>query len=101
MDDRLPLLCSREPASPCALLQSEAGRRPNEERNPKVNSPYYHPVVALSVHKARHNELAQTARNFRIAAEMNSKPNVVERFFVKRREGKVTWIETVMVHRSA
>ena len=66
-----------------------------------MNSPYYHPTVAMTVHKARHAELEQTARNFRIAAEMQSKPNVVERFFIKRREGKVTWIETVLVHRSA
>lgn len=66
-----------------------------------MNSPYYHPVVAMAVHNARQAELEQTARNFRVARELRATPNVVERFFVKRREGKVTWIETVLVHRSA
>lgn len=63
-------------------------------------SPLFHPTIALTVHNQRQAELEKEARGFRIAASL-SKPNRVERYFIKRREGKVTWIETVMVHRSA
>jgi hypothetical protein len=59
-----------------------------------------HPYIAMTLHKQRQSELERDARNSRLAASL-PKPNVVERYFIKRREGKVTWIETVMVHRSA
>ena len=62
--------------------------------------PLLHPSLAATYYKQRQSELEQEARNFRIAADKPS-PNRVERFFIKRREGKVTWIETVMVQRSA
>jgi hypothetical protein len=62
--------------------------------------PMMHPSLAATYHKQRQSELEKEARNFRIAASQSS-PNKVERFFIKRREGKVTWIETVMVQRSA
>jgi hypothetical protein len=54
----------------------------------------------MTLHKQRQSELERDARNSRLGASL-PKPNVVERYFIKRREGKVTWIETVMVHRSA
>ncbi len=62
--------------------------------------PLMHPSLAMTYAKQRQQELEKEARSFRIAARESS-PNKVERFFIKRREGKVTWIETVMVQRSA
>ncbi len=52
------------------------------------------------IHQLRQEQLAREAANARIAASLNT-PNRVERFFIKRHEGKVTWIDTVLVHRSA
>ena len=63
-------------------------------------TPLTHPYIALTLHNQRQSELERDARNSRLGASL-PKPNVVERYFIKRREGKVTWIETVMVHRSA
>jgi hypothetical protein len=48
----------------------------------------------------RARELAAEAHGHRVAAALAG-PNKLEKFFIKRREGKVTWIETVMVQRSA
>jgi len=62
--------------------------------------PLLHPALAAQLHQTRQRELEREAQSFR-AARAESKPNRVERYFVKRREGKVTWIETVLVHRSA
>jgi hypothetical protein len=59
-----------------------------------------HPSLASTYATQRQKELEAEARNFRIAARESS-PNKIERFFIKRREGKVTWIETVLVQRSA
>jgi hypothetical protein len=59
-----------------------------------------HPYITMTIHNQRQTELEREARNSRLAASL-PKPNVVERYFIKRREGKVTWIETVLVHRSA
>ena len=62
--------------------------------------PLMHPALAEQLHKSRQAELEREAASFR-AARAESKPNRVERYFIKRREGKITWIETVLVHRSA
>lgn len=62
--------------------------------------PMMHPSLAATYAKQRQSELETEARRFHVAAGL-SNPNKVERFFIKRREGKVTWIETVMVQRSA
>ncbi len=62
--------------------------------------PLLHPGIAGQLAEQRSKEMAAEARSHRIAASLSS-PNKVERFFIKRREGKVTWIETVMVQRSA
>ncbi len=62
--------------------------------------PLLHPALASQLHSRRQAELEREAANFRAAASLST-PNRVERFFIKRREGKVTWIETVMVQRSA
>ena len=59
-----------------------------------------HPALAAQVHERRQLELEREARNSREARALST-PNRVERYFVKRREGKVTWIETVLVLRSA
>ena len=61
--------------------------------------PLMHPSLAKTIHDRRAYELEAEATNYRSTAGRN--PNRVERFFIKRREGKVTWIETVMVQRSA
>lgn len=63
-------------------------------------SPLLHPAIASQLYERRHVELVREADANRAAAEL-ARPNRVDRFFVKRREGKVTWIETVLVHRSA
>jgi hypothetical protein len=63
-------------------------------------SPLWHPEIISIVHKQRSAELAREAANARLAASLAPR-NRVERFFIKRREGKVTWIDTVLVHRSA
>lgn len=60
--------------------------------------PLMHPSLARTYCDRRQVELEAEARNLRIAA---NRPNKVERFFIKRREGKVTWIETVLVRRCA
>lgn len=62
--------------------------------------PLMHPALAAQLHQTRQRELEREAQGFR-ASRLESKPNRVERYFVKRREGKVTWIDTVLVHRSA
>ncbi len=62
--------------------------------------PLLHPMLANSVYKQRQAEFIREAAGFRAAAALKS-PNKVERFFIKRREGKVTWIDTVLVQRSA
>ncbi len=62
--------------------------------------PLMHPALAAQLHERRQLELEREAAGFR-AARAESKPNRVERYFIKRREGKVTWIDTVLVHRSA
>lgn len=59
-----------------------------------------HPSLTSAYHKQRQGELEKEARNYRLAASLST-PNRVERFFLKRREGKVTRIETVLVQRSA
>ena len=61
--------------------------------------PLMHPSLAKRIHEQRASELQAEAANFRATAGSN--PNRVERFFIKRREGKVTWIDTVLVQRSA
>jgi len=61
---------------------------------------HLHPALAAQLHETRQRELEREASAYR-ATRFESKPNRVERYFVKRREGKVTWIETVLVHRSA
>ncbi|MBE0611333.1 MAG: hypothetical protein IH609_18270 [Dehalococcoidia bacterium] len=63
-------------------------------------SSFSHPEIVTIVYKQRAAELAREAANARLAASLNT-PNRVERFFIKRHEGKVTWIDTVLVHRSA
>lgn len=62
--------------------------------------PLLHPSIAMNFAEQRARELAAEAHGYRVAAAL-AKPNKLERFFIKRREGKVTWIETVMVQRSA
>lgn len=62
--------------------------------------PMLHPHLASTYATQRQAELQKEAANFRLAASKPS-PNRIERFFIKRREGKVTWIETVLVQRSA
>ena len=62
--------------------------------------PLLHPGVAKTLHEARASELQREAAHQRLAASQTS-PNRVERFFIKRREGKITWIDTVLVQRSA
>ncbi|MGE3073147.1 MAG: hypothetical protein AB7N24_03565 [Dehalococcoidia bacterium] len=62
--------------------------------------PLLHPAIASQLAEQRAKEMAREAHGYRAAASISS-PNKVERFFIKRREGKVTWIETVMVQRSA
>lgn len=62
-------------------------------------SPLMHPAVAGPIYKRRHVELEREAAGFRAAHEAGS-PNRIERFLVKRREGKITRIESVLVHRS-
>ena len=62
--------------------------------------PLLHPSLAKTYADQRQRELEKEAAGFR-AARTASTPNRVERFFIKRREGKVTWIETVLVQRSA
>ena len=59
-----------------------------------------HPTLAATVYKQRQAELESFAASQRAARETRTS-NIVDRFFVKRREGKVTWIDTVLVHRSA
>ena len=62
--------------------------------------PLLHPALAAQLHERRQLELEREAQSFR-ASRPESKPNRGERYFIKRREGKVTWIDTVLVHRSA
>ncbi|MGE0599636.1 MAG: hypothetical protein AB7J35_05650 [Dehalococcoidia bacterium] len=62
--------------------------------------PLLHPALASQLAAQRSKEMAAEAHGHRVAASIST-PNKVERFFIKRREGKVTWIETVMVQRSA
>jgi hypothetical protein len=62
--------------------------------------PMLHPHLASTYAKQRQAELQKEAAGFRAAAGVST-PNRVERFFIKRREGKVTWIDTVLVQRSA
>jgi hypothetical protein len=62
--------------------------------------PLMHPALAAQLHQQRQAELEREAMNQRAAREF-ARPNRVERYFIKRREGNVTRIETVMVHRSA
>ena len=62
--------------------------------------PMMHPHLASTYAKQCQAEFEKEARNFHLAASKPS-PNRIERFFIKRREGKVTWIETVLVQRSA
>ena len=62
--------------------------------------PLLHPGLAKTLYDARANELQREAAHQRMAASESS-PNRIERFFIKRREGKVTWIDTVLVQRSA
>ena len=62
--------------------------------------PLLHPSLAKTLHEARATELQREAANRRMAGSQTS-PNRIERFFIKRREGKVTWIDTVLVQRSA
>ena len=71
------------------------------EENKTVNMhPLMHPSLASRIHEQRASELQAEAANFR-ATSGKANPNRVERFFIKRREGKVTWIDTVLVQRSA
>lgn len=63
--------------------------------------PLLHPHLASTYAKQRQAEFEREAAGFRAAAAGKPTPNRIERFFIKRREGKVTWIETVMVQRSA
>ena len=62
--------------------------------------PLLHPALAMQFAEQRSQELAAEARAQSIAGRV-ARPNRVERFFIKRREGNVTWIETVTVPRSA
>jgi hypothetical protein len=63
-------------------------------------SSFSHPEIVTVVYKQRAAELAREAANARLAASLAPR-NRVERFFVQRREGKITWLDTVLVHRSA
>ncbi len=63
-------------------------------------SSFSHPEIVTIVYKQCAAELAREAANARLAASLAPR-NRVERFFIKRHEGKVTWIDTVLVHRSA
>jgi|RifCSP16_2_1023846.scaffolds.fasta_scaffold1250062_1 hypothetical protein len=60
----------------------------------------WHPEIVTVVYKQRAAELAREAASARIAASLAPR-NRVERLFVRRREGKITWLDTVLVHRSA
>jgi hypothetical protein len=62
--------------------------------------PLLHPALAAQLHQQRHKELEREALAYRMTREP-AQPNRIERFVVRRREGKVTWIDTVFVHRSA
>jgi hypothetical protein len=62
--------------------------------------PLMHPSLAQTLHKQRAAELEAEASNYRLASTRPN-PNKIERFFIKRREGKITWIDTVLVQRSA
>lgn len=60
----------------------------------------WHPEIVSLVHKQRGIELAREAANARLAATIAPR-NRVQRFFIPRREGKVVWLDSVLVHRSA
>jgi len=60
-----------------------------------------HPHIASILHKQRQRELELEAAGFRAARETKATSNRLERFIMKRRQGKVTWIETITVQRSA
>lgn len=61
---------------------------------------FSHPEILTAVFKQRSAELAREAASARIVASLAPR-NRVERFFVQRREGKITWLDTFLVHRSA
>ena len=99
MGDPLPLLrrvTSRFESAPIGTR----GRYTAYRGENQVIHPLLHPAIAGQLAEQRSKEMASEARSQRISAGL-SNPNKVERFFIKRREGKVTWIETVMVQRSA
>lgn len=60
----------------------------------------WHPEVVSIVHRQRGIELAREAAAARLAATAAPR-NRVERLFIPRREGKVVWLDSVLVHRSA
>ena len=64
-------------------------------------TPLMHPALAEMLHKQRHTELTREAANFRLVASMKRKPAAPANVRVTRREGKVTWIDTVQVNRPA
>ncbi len=64
-------------------------------------TPLMHPALAAMLHKQRHAELSREAAQFRLVASLRKQPSRIERFRIARREGKVTWIETVQVNHPA
>jgi len=64
-------------------------------------TPLMHPALADMLHKQRHTELVREAARFRLVASLKRKPAPPSAVRVTRREGKVTWIETVHVNRPA
>jgi hypothetical protein len=64
-------------------------------------TPLMHPALAELLHKQRAKELAAEAHRFRLVASLRETAPRVSRLRVARREGKVTWIETVQVQHPA
>jgi hypothetical protein len=64
-------------------------------------TPLMHPALADLLHKQRHTELVREASRFRLVASLKRKPTAPAAVRVTRREGKVTWIDTVQVNRPA
>jgi hypothetical protein len=76
-------------------------REPKGENPPVSTTPLMHPALADMLHKQRARELAAEANRFRLVASLREPAPRVSRLRVTRREGKVTWIDTVQVNRPA
>ncbi|HMO53837.1 MAG TPA: hypothetical protein PJ994_04975 [Tepidiformaceae bacterium] len=64
-------------------------------------TPLMHPALADLLYKQRAKELAAEAARFRLVASLREPAPRVSRLRVTRREGKVTWIDTVQVKHPA